>query len=265
MIHPHVLAQVPGIEPGQAPLAVQPLPGGEGRNEVLRIDTAAGRFVWRRRLPPVDRPGAAARTEVAAHRHAAAAGLAPPVLRAAADGSWILMEYVEAPAWSEEQLCSPEGVAALGRRLAELHALPLPAEVPPADPEAMARGYLERLARRDPRAAGSLRPLAQRVIDLGQELAALDEACVLAHGDLMASNLLGPAPMLVDWEYAQGADPSWDWACLLSYYPRLEGLLDVLLGATGMDSRAARRRLAVQRARFDLLNSLWERAYPPMA
>src|SRR5690606_42046116 len=57
---------------GRPPQAIHPLPGGEGRNEVLRIDTAEGRFVWRRRLPPVDRPGAAAGTELAAHRLAAA-------------------------------------------------------------------------------------------------------------------------------------------------------------------------------------------------
>src|SRR5690606_9032656 len=88
MIPPHVLAQVPGCANANPPLAIVPLPGGEGRNEVLRIDTTEGRFVWRRRLPPVDRPGAAARTELAAHRLAAAAGLAPAILRAAADASW---------------------------------------------------------------------------------------------------------------------------------------------------------------------------------
>jgi hypothetical protein len=62
MIPAHVLALVPGCENARPPLAVTPLQGGEGRNEVLRIDTPEGRFVWRRRLPPVDRPGAAART-----------------------------------------------------------------------------------------------------------------------------------------------------------------------------------------------------------
>src|SRR5690606_19248787 len=119
----HVLALVPGCIDGRAPLAVTPLPGGEGRNEVLRIDTTEGRFVWRRRLPPVDRPGAAARTELAAHRLAADRGLAPPVIRAAADGSWILMEYVDAPAWTAERICSAEGAQQLGHRLAELHAI----------------------------------------------------------------------------------------------------------------------------------------------
>src|SRR5690606_31809590 len=175
---------------GRPPQAIHPLPGGEGRNEVLRIDTAEGRFVWRRRLPPVDRPGAAAGTELAAHRLAAAAGLAPQVLHAAPDGSWILMEYVDGAEWSPDQLRSAEGVERLGGRLAALHALETPAEVPLADPPAMARGYLDRLRRRDPAAADSLQPLLQRIEAIGDELTALGQRRVLVHGDLTASNLL---------------------------------------------------------------------------
>lgn len=264
MIPAHVLAQVPGCANGFPPLAVVALPGGEGRNEVLRIDTTEGRFVWRRRLPPVDRPGAAARTELAAHHLAAAAGLAPAVLRAAADGSWILMEYIDAPAWTEEHICSPAGAEQLGRRLAALHAIATPAGVPAADAPAMARGYVARLQQRDPAAAASLQPLAQRVEQIDREMAPLEPSPVLVHGDLMASNLLGPEPLLVDWEYAQAADPSWDWACLLSYYPALERWMNRLLTAAGADSGPCRERLRLQRERFGLLNRLWQRAYPPL-
>src|SRR5690606_6763881 len=116
MIPAHVLAQVPGCAGARRPLAVVPLPGGEGRNEVVRIDTREGRFVWRRRLPPVNRPGALAQAELAAHRLAAAAGLAPVVLRAAPDGSWLLMEYVEGRPWNESDLLDPAGARRLGER-----------------------------------------------------------------------------------------------------------------------------------------------------
>lgn len=265
MISARVLQQVPGCADGRPPQAIHPLPGGEGRNEVLRIDTAEGRFVWRRRLPPVDRPGAAASTELAAHRVAAAAGLAPQVLRAAPDGSWILMEYVDGAEWSPDQLRSAEGVERLGGRLAALHALETPAEVPLADPPAMARGYLDRLRRRDPAAADSLQPLLQRIEAIGDELAALGQRRVLVHGDLTASNLLGTDPQLVDWEYAQTTDPSWDLACLLSYYPDMEPWMDRLQAAAGAVSEESSARLHLQRERFDLLNRLWRRAYPAIA
>lgn len=265
MIPAHVLAQVPGCASAIPPLAVVSLPGGEGRNEVLRIDTTEGRFVWRRRLPPVDRPGAAARTELAAHRLAAAAGLAPAILVAAPDASWILMEYVAAPAWSEEQICSPAGAEQLGRRLAALHAIRNPAGVPVADAPAMARGYIARLQQRDPAAAAALQPLVLRVEELGRELDRLETQAVLVHGDLMAGNLLGPQPQFVDWEYAQATDASWDWACLLSYYPALEPWIDRLLAAAGDDSEPCRQRLRLQRERFGLLNRLWKRAYPPLS
>ncbi len=265
MIPPHVLLQVPGCTDGRAPQGVTPLPGGEGRNEVLRIDTPEGRFVWRRRLPPVDRPGAAARTELAAHRLAAAAGLAPPVIGAAADASWILMEYIDAPAWTTEQVCSASGIAHLARRLAELHAIRGPRNVARADAVQMAQGYVERLRRRDPRAAAALEPVIEQVREAGIALQEADAGDTLVHGDLAGGNMVGPAPHLVDWEYAQASDPSWDYACLLNYYPRLERHLDLLLGPADADGPEARERLQLQRRRFELLNALWERAYPSIA
>jgi hypothetical protein len=39
----------------------------------------------------------------------------------------------------------------------------------------------------------------------------------IAHGDLNASNRIESLPMLVDWEYAQLADPVYDLACLSVY------------------------------------------------
>lgn len=262
MIPAEVLELIPGCEQERPPLAVTRLPGGQGRNLVLRIDTSAGRFVLRRRLSPRDRPGAAALTELRAHLHAAAAGLAPAVLHAAADGGWILMEHVDAACWTEFELCCAQGAARLGLRLAQLHGLAVPDGVPAADPPAMAGGYLERTSQRDTALALELRPLADEVARLGHELAELGERRVLVHGDLMASNLLGPEPLMVDWEYAQAADPSWDLACLLSYYPRLEPFVGQLLGAAGCAGEATEARLPLQRARFTLLNRLWEAAYP---
>lgn len=255
------LALLPaGLQGLEAP-RVQALPGGAGRNEVLRIDTGNGRFVWRRRRPPIDRPGSAAHTELLAHRLAAAAGLAPGILAAAPDAEWILMQHVDAEPWKDAAFDDLHNVQRLGARLAELHGLPVPAELPSADAAAMARGYVTRIAQRDAVAAAAAQPVVERVELLSERLADLGEGRVLVHGDLMASNLLGEKPVMVDWEYAQAADPTWDCACLLSYYPQLETCLPQLLASMRLSGPQISARLALQRERFALLHRLWDRAY----
>jgi aminoglycoside phosphotransferase (APT) family kinase protein len=258
VIPAEVLALIPGCEGARQPLAVQPLPGGRGCNEVLRVDTAQGRFVWRRRHPPMDRPGSRARDELVAQRVAAAAGLAPAVLAAHPEGHWLLMEFVDAPVWGHEQLVCESGARRLGAQLARLHALPVPEQIPQTDATKMADQYLARLAALDPREAGELAPHRDRVAALGGQLAALELQPVLNHGDLMASNLLGDAPLMVDWEYAQAAEPGWDLACLLTYYPGMARFKPQLLAASGLVGAAA-AALELQRERFAVLNSLWER------
>jgi aminoglycoside phosphotransferase (APT) family kinase protein len=78
------------------------------------------------------------------------------------------------------------------------------------------------------------------------------------HGDLAVTNLLGDEPLLVDWEYTQLADPTWDLACLLGYYPGLDAVAPRLLASYGLKPGDL-DRLALQRERFELLNRLWER------
>ena len=254
MIPAAVLMQIPGCEDGRPPLAVAPLPGGRACNEVLRVETAQGRFVWRRRFAPVDRPGSRAADELNAQRMAAAIGLAPLILAAHPLGHWLLMEFIDAPVWTAEQLHSEAGIEALATQLAQLHALALPADLPVVDTGAMAADYLARLAAVDAAEATALAPLRERIDAISARLAAGTTRPQLNHGDLMASNMLGDAPLLVDWEYAQVAEPGWDLACLLTYYPELERFMPRLLAGSGVETAA----VELQRERFTLLNRLWE-------
>ena len=66
--------------------------------------------------------------------------------------------------------------------------------------------------------------------------------------------------MLVDWEYAQLADPVYDLACLSVYYPGLRPRSEELLGSTGITDADGAVRLRLHAQLFDSLNRLWEQA-----
>lgn len=260
MIEAQIIARIPGCENGASP-RVRMLGGGRSCNSVLLVETAAGRFVLRRRHDPLDRPGSFARNELLCHDAAALAGLAPALVAAAADGRWLLMEHIEGDPWSADALLSGGGIAALGRRLAAVHALDAPAGVVPIDALAIAEGYLRLIDARDPALRRQLEPQRERVAGCIRTIGAAPRRATLNHGDLQAANLVGPRPMLVDWEYAQVADPTYDIACLLTYYPALVAQLEPLLDSAGLAGAADREILAVQRQLFAALDMLWHQAY----
>jgi hypothetical protein len=127
---------------------VQLLHGGRNVNRNLRIDTREGRFVLRERIRKGPRPGADPLREVACHRAAAGAGVAPAVLDSAPDGGWTLMGYVEGGMWTPARLQAPEGLRTLGACLQRLHAITPPAEHRPASESRHLAGHcIERLRR----------------------------------------------------------------------------------------------------------------------
>jgi aminoglycoside phosphotransferase (APT) family kinase protein len=255
-----ILRRVPGCAEGEAPLRIQLLHGGRKVNRNLRIDTRAGRFVLRQRIWEGPRPGADSLREVACQRTAAAAGVAPAVLDAASDGSWILMDYVEGGMWTPPRLQTPEGLRTLGACLQRLHATTPPPGLAAFDPMSIATGQAQAILDRDPAAAEQVDTLIARTQQLAVECAAYAAAPVTTHGDLTASNLIGPIPMLVDWEYAQLADPVYDLACLSIYYPGLRQRGAELLDAAGIADANATVRLRLQAELFESLNRLWEQA-----
>jgi aminoglycoside phosphotransferase (APT) family kinase protein len=255
-----VLRRIPGCAGGEAPLRVQLLHGGRNVNRNLRINTLAGRFVLRQQIWEGPRPGADPLREVACHRAAAAAGVAPAVLDAAPDGSWILMDYVEGGMWTPPRLQAPEGLRTLGACLQRLHAITPPRGLVAFDPVSIATGQAQAILERDPAAAEQVETLVARTQQLAADCAAFGATPVTTHGDLTASNLIGPGPMLVDWEYAQLADPVYDLACLSIYYPGLRLRGGELIGAVGITDANATVRLRLHAELFDSLNRLWEQA-----
>jgi aminoglycoside phosphotransferase (APT) family kinase protein len=255
-----VLRRIPGCAGGEAPLSVQLLHHGRNVNRNLRIDTRVGRFVLRQRRWEGPRPGADPLREVACHRAAAAAGVAPGVLDAAPDGRWILMEYVEGGMWTPARVQAPEGLRALGACLQRLHAITPPKGLAAFDPVSIATGQAQAVIERHPAAAAQVNALVARTRQFAADCAAFAVAPVTTHGDLNASNLIGPVPTLVDWEYAQLADPVYDLACLSVYYPGLLLCGGELLGMAGIIDTNGAARLRSYALLFESLNRLWEQA-----
>jgi aminoglycoside phosphotransferase (APT) family kinase protein len=198
--------------------------------------------------------------EVACHRAAAAAGLAPAVLDAAPDRSWILMDYVEGGIWTPPRLQAPEGLRTLGACLRRLHAITPPKGLGPFDAVSIATGQAQAILERDPAAAAEVNALLARTRQLAVDCAAFAVTPAMTHGDLNAGNLIGAVPMLVDWEYAQFADPAYDLACLSVYYPGLLLREEELLAMAGITDANGAVRLRLHAQLFDCLNRLWEQA-----
>ena len=83
----------------------------------------------------------------------------------------------------------------------------------------------------------------------------------IIHNDLHHSNLIGSGHRLrlVDWEYAAVADPLYDLACLLAYYPQAEPHSAPLLEVTGLAVRASVDELTDIAWVYVLLSYLWYR------
>lgn len=240
------LALVPGLEQGAAPLRLQPLAGGH-INTTWRVDTALGRYTLRLDGPAAMRPGVARDRELLLHAAAAAAGLAAPIVRAEPAAQRLVCEYLSGRTWTEAHFQDPAALQRLGERLQLLHSLTPPgALVPPAagatrfDPEALTLSYLRQAAGAGVAVDGSGHVVAQLREALAQ-IAAAAARPVVVHGDLPYGNVLeGERLWLLDWEYAQVADPIYDVASIVAHLPLASGLQQRLLAAAGLGPAAGR-------------------------
>jgi len=220
--------------------------------------------------PAAQRPGVERARERRIHELVAHAGLAPLALVWAAAPGVQVREYIEGRVWQEHDMLRPDQLQRLGARLAQLHAIEPPGEVALFDPGACAQQYLRQMATAaaqtanecgsaDARAGANAAAAAVRAA--AARVAGHSAAPVIVHGDLTHANLLdGRQLWLLDWEYAQCAEPIYDVACVLAYYPAALPQAPQLLAAAGLAGADAPARLADAILVYEGLTRLWHLA-----
>jgi thiamine kinase len=252
------LARVPGCEAGQRPHVITAFPGGT-LNRSFRVDTGAGSFVVRLNDDAGAVLGANHAREVRLHIAAARAGVAPELIDADVAEGFIITRHVAGAAWRVADFGRVERLRILGATLRTLHAIPPPA-VATFDLGAVLRGHSAALIAAQPRERALTESLMEQA-EAALAICARDgrEAAVV-HNDLDYSNLIEAERLyLIDWEYAAVADPVFDLACVLAYYPNAEPHAQLLLDTAGLAAETSTTVLARARFAFLFLSFLWYR------
>ena len=250
------LPHVPGWRPGAAPRRI--LHSGV-HNRAFRIDTPDGRFVVRLQAANAAVLGADHAREVLLHSVAARAGIAPPVVFADPQGRCLVTEYAEGTVWTAAEMRSQASLERLAELLRSLHSLEIPA-VAPFRLDELIRQHCRRLAAAFPDERTALERLARDCMTQLEAVGGAKRAPAIVHNDLHHSNIIdGPRLVLVDWEYAGVADPLFDLACLLAYYPEARKMGGMLLECAGLGTSATVAMLRTAAALFRTLSDLWTR------
>ena len=260
MIAGELLTRVPGCEDGEPPYS-QELIGGGKVNRSFLVRTKRGRFVVRLNESTANDSGLDRDRELALHGAAAAAGLAPHIVHAAADRTALITEYVEGRLWTPHYFTRMRDLRSLCQRLRALHAVPAP-PLPRFDPLAAARRYADAIARADPAEAGRVAELLEIGAAALARAGSAARSAAIVHSDLHHGNVLTADRIyFIDWEYAQVGDPLVDLACILTYYPRAVPHAELMIQAAGLDERGVTpAMLADLTSVFTLITYLWYRA-----
>jgi thiamine kinase-like enzyme len=247
------LSRVPGLEDGRAPRLLRRLLGGSV-NEVFRVDSERGRFVLRLDGAQWRRRGVERQREFILHRAAAAGGFAPAIVHADASAGILVTEYVAGETWSAARFEQAAELARLGMRLRALHELMCP-QWAPFDPLGIAASYVGSIPARH--APEELERVLQQLHRTWEGLPRTRPLSIV-HGDLAHGNLLqGQRLWLLDWEYAQVADPLMDLACVLAYYPLAAAHAESLLAAAGFELQVVAEELNARVYIYRALTWLW--------
>lgn len=236
-----LLARLPAAFDGD----LTPLAGGL-TNRSWRLDTLHGSYWLRLGCARPERLGIDRRRELSAHRAAVEAGLAPAIRFAEPALGILVLDWLDERAW---QQLTPAGMARLAQTLIRLHGLS--PGLPLLELQAQLARYLRRLAC-IPTDIAALLPLFERP--------ALNPPYtpVFCHHDLNGTNLLGPRPWLIDWEYAALGDAAFELAVIWDSFaldePAGDELVNRYAGAGGDISLA---RVRARLPWVQLLTALW--------
>jgi aminoglycoside phosphotransferase (APT) family kinase protein len=253
-----VFAHVPGCESGEPPLAIARLTGTAAHRS-YRLHTRSGEFVVRFTR---DRPGVVLdrAREALLQASAADAGLAPRIVWQDRARQILISEYAPGRVWTRREMSDAQQLARLAERLRVLHAIATP-DLTPFDAAATARAYRSCIRESHREAARELDRWVIEIEALLPTLASESRALSIVHGDPHHSNVIDSEPLvLIDWEYATLADPLYDLACLLAYYPGARSAAAVLLESAGLAACANEEMLLRTSRMYERLNALWYRA-----
>lgn len=213
--------------PGEGPLDITRLRDGLV-NETYQVRRAGAAFALRVASANPHHLGIDRQWEARLLQTAAAADLAPAPVYCDPQRGILISRWSEGRPWSPQEARQPANVRRMAELLRRVHALPLPAPPRLMSPAA----WIERYRAADGHAAGEPGDaggvLRDRAAGRLAALAVLPGAEAAAcHSDLHVLNLIdrGDALILLDWEYAHGADPLWDvaaWSANNDFEPLLQ-------------------------------------------
>ena len=252
---PAVAAALAGFAAGRAAvaagIAVEPLAGGAA-NRSWHVRSTAGDWVVRL-AGDADRTFAINRiAERQVHEAAARLGFAPAIVHALPEAGLLVTEYLDGHALSAAEVSAPDGLRALGARLAELHAAPPPRGVRRLDVHEVLAHYMELPG--VPSGPVSREDLGAR---LRWSLASYRQGAVaLCHNDLHHLNVIAAQRIwFVDWEYGGVGDPLFELAAVIGYHDLDPAQRELLLAAYGRPFAA--ERVVEMCLVFDCLHALW--------
>ena len=164
------------------------------------------------------------------------------------------------------------GPAAMNGPTPGIASAPMPASqptAPPSTPPVVApfdvwvvlEHHYERLREGAPEEGAAFEQLMQRAGAALQACGTRARAKALVHIDIHHTNLIGTERLyLLDWEYAAVADPLFDLACILAYYPQAAVHTDALLDSTRLAGLGTAEMLRQTTWLWMLVSYFWYRA-----
>jgi thiamine kinase-like enzyme len=206
--------------PGKGAIAMDRLGSGLV-NESYRVARDGRWYSLRIAAPRAAELGLDRGWECRVLERAVAAGLAPVVECCEPRRGILVLRWVDAQAWTPEQVRRPENIERIARLARRIHALPPLRGARTMSPAAWVAYYRRALDRRGTDAdqpTGSACEAALLRLEAAARLDALASlppvAPALCHSDLHPHNLVSGdhGLILLDWEYAHVSEPLWDLA-----------------------------------------------------